>query len=85
MGKKSAGKVRVKQVGGGSGAPAPSLMDDLLTNPADFIKDLPPPKQDPNTTMIWPMSKQEISSSCDRCMFVYAPYFTKLLYSVTFV
>ena len=55
MGKKSGGRVRVKQIGKPAGAAGLNPMADLAIPPEEMIH--LPPKQDSNTTHVWPISK----------------------------
>ena len=56
MGKKAGGRVRIKQLGPkGGGAAGLNPMTDLVIPPEEMIH--LPPKQDSNTTHVYPMSK----------------------------
>lgn len=60
MGKKSGGRVRVKQVGGQKAPVNP--LDALAVPPEEMIHF--PPKPDTNISHVWPMSKCDLWGLC---------------------
>lgn len=71
MARKSGGKVRIKQIGPKGGAAAANPMADLAISPEDMIH--LPPKQDSNTTHVWPMN-QTFSVDYKRFITIYPTY-----------